>query len=243
MTSDKKLVAEYSRPGEEMQGKCTLVSIVPFPIIEEKPGLIPGHFEVEASTDERPRVTIVGECLHYVWIDEVRGSLRVINPSYVIAKSIVNDYVSSHIEVGPDAYPGFFWLPGVLSVEEVERQHEDKLREMKTVQVEWFVRLVRLADDDWQKTRQHFAISDLQRYAAKYLDPENKAGRPWIFVNNSIESQQGPETTLCPACGSDIIKGVVICRFCQYIFDPDRYAEMTFAKRQTGIDISRVLSK
>lgn len=236
----KNLVPEFSQLVGDVAQKSTLVSLVPFPIVEEKPGLIPGHFEIEASTDGKPRVTHIGECTHYVWIDEVRGSLRVRNPSYLVAKSLVNDYISSQLEVGPDAHPALFWLPDVWVPAQVEEKHGDMLIEMGRRQVEWFIRLVRLADDDWQRTRQHYAISDLQRYAARALDPDNKMARPWVFVNQE-QTAPVPETQLCPVCGSDIPRGVIVCRYCHAVLDAKRYKETVLTTENPAAIAGKVL--
>jgi len=209
--------------------KSTLVSIVPFPIEEFKPGLIPGTFRVDASVDGRPQCTIIGDSIHYVWIDETRGSLKVNNPSYVIARSVVNDYNSSQLAGGVDRHPGFFWLMGEYDTERVEKEHKDKLNEYKIIQRNWFVELVKLADDDWEKTRQHQCISDIQRYAAREIDPGNTRLRPWV-ITRPEDVPEKIETISCPACGSDIPAKVVICRYCRYIIDKKRYPEMTFAE-------------
>src|SRR5271169_869394 len=160
----------------------TLVSLMPFPIMEEKPGLIPGQFALEACTG-RPSIKVIGQSIFYVFIDADRGSFRVVTPSYAVAKSVVNDYLSAQLAATPDAHPAFFWVPGALTVEEVESKYADLIQEKKRVQTNWFVELVRLGDDDWEKTHHHYSISDTQRYAARALDPENKRGRPWIIPN------------------------------------------------------------
>jgi uncharacterized protein YqjF (DUF2071 family) len=48
---------------------CTVVSIVPFKINEQKPGLIPGIFTIEASDGKNPQVLVVQDARHNVYID------------------------------------------------------------------------------------------------------------------------------------------------------------------------------
>ena len=207
---------------------CTLVSIVPFPIVEEKPGMIPNHFEVKASLDGEPQCTIVGDALHFVYINGDRGSFRVTSPSHVIAKSIVDDYLSAQLAAGPDAHPGFFWVPGELGPTEIKRYKTEELQEQQVYQRNWFMELIKMADDNWERSRSHHTISDTQRFAVKTLNPENKKNRPWVFQLSMLD--ETPVTTmLCPACGSDIPANVVICKYCQNILDPVRYAQMNFA--------------
>jgi hypothetical protein len=221
----------------------TVISIVPFPIDEFKPGLIPGVFHIERCADENKPICItIGESFHYVYIDAERGNLRVLNPSYEVAASIVADYNSAQLEAKPTSHPGLFWMPGVWTAEAINKDAEakERLEEAKRVQREWFVSIVRLADDDWEKTRQHQSISDTQRYAAKILDPTNKQNRQWIFVDPS-KGIEKIEMVLCPACGSDVAKTAVICRFCNYVLDEVKYSQMKFAGK--GIDLKAVMQR
>lgn len=212
--------------------ESTLISIVPFPIREFKPGLVPGIFEIPASVDGKPQFKVIGQSMHHVYIDAERGNLPVIDPSYDVADAIVADYNSAQLESEPGAHPGLFWVLGNWNADKVKKDPRvaEKLDEIREIQNNWFQKLVVLGDDDWQRHRQHTAISDIQRVAAKTLDPENKRGREWIFVNNTQQTQMDEmKSMICPACGSDIINTAIICRYCKLIIDQKRYAEMKFA--------------
>lgn len=210
--------------------KSTLVSLVPFSISEFKPGLIPGQFDIPASVNGEPQCLVIGESIYYVWIDPERGNLRITDPSYKVAKSICDDYNSAQIEASLEAYPALFWVLGVYTAEEIKKKFPEKIEEARAKQWNWFVQLVKLADDDWEKTRQHYSISDMQRYAAKAIDPSNSRQRPWLLVNpNDIPGAEKIPTTLCPACASDIATTAIICRYCQFVLDEEKYSKMKFA--------------
>lgn len=234
----------YDIPGSQISPpKSTLISIVPFPINEFKPGLIPGQFDLPACEDGRPVCKIIGESIHYVYIDRDRGSMRVMNPSYTIARSIVNDYNSAQLASGLGCHPGFFWAVGEWNTDSVEEKLKDKLDIIREIQYTWFTELVKLADDDWEKTRQHYCISDVQRHAARSIDPENKQGRPWIMKTpTQLLADQTVDTIICPACGSDIPADVIICKYCSCILDADRYSKLAFA-RPDSVSIAQAALK
>src|SRR2546422_642883 len=76
--------------------KSTLVSIVPFPIIEFKPGIYPGKFEIGASKNGVPEILVIGDSIYHVEIDENR-KITVDCPSEKLAASIVEDYIISNL--------------------------------------------------------------------------------------------------------------------------------------------------
>jgi hypothetical protein len=223
------------------------VSIVPFPIDERKPGLIPGSFHVDACLNENePVCQVIGDSFFYVYIDADRGNLRVPAPSHIVARSLCDDYNIAQLEVGPECHPGLFWLPGIWTTEKLLKGAQDELAYAREAQTTWFINLVKRADDDWEKTRQHYAISDVQRYALRRIDPENKQNRPWVLVKPQevLKSLEEVPTQLCAACGSDIPMGVVICKYCHCILDPERYQKMAFVATpppSSGFDLSKVM--
>lgn len=204
---------------------ATLVSLVPFEIHEEKPGLIPSSYRIPAS-DGRPKVLVIGEAVHDVYIDAQRGTLRVKNAPYEVARAIVFDYLIAQIAVSEDAHPALFFVNGKYTTDEVEKQFPVELMKFRNKQMAWFKELVKMADDDWEKTRQHAAISDTQRYAARALNLD----RPYLIKD--VEKGMKPiETFLCPACGSDLIQGVAVCRYCACVIDKEKHAKLAFAER------------
>lgn len=202
---------------------ATLVSIVPFKIVEDKPGLIPGHFEIPASKDGRPQCKIVSEAFHDVYIDAARGTMRVKNPPYEVARSVVYDYLISQLEISDEAHPGFFYLEGEWTTEEVEKKCAAELIKYRGKQKEWFKGLVMRADDDWEKTRSHFAISDIQRYAAKELGLE----RPWL-IKTDEDPLKPSKMIKCPSCTSPLSSEAVVCPHCNCVIDREKYKSLQF---------------
>lgn len=234
--------------GFASESKATVISIVPFAIDEFKPGLIPGQFHIDACEGEGPVCQVIGDSIFYVYIDADRGQLRVPAPSGQVAESLCFDYLSAQLEAKEDCHPGLFWKAGVWTPERVKKDLGDELHYFHQVQNTWFMELVKRADDDWEKTRAHYAISDTQRYALRKIDPENKSNRPWIITPQKEEVLvQAEATTICPACGSDVSLSAVICRYCTCILDEDKYARMSFAKRPgntvAGVDVAALMKQ
>jgi hypothetical protein len=232
----------FSMPGSPVKPmKSTVISIVPWYIREFKPGLIPGDFFIPPSEGEEPVCLTVRDSIHYVYLDHTRGSMRVIDPSYVVARSIVNDYNSAQMEATVGCHPGLFWVQGEYTPEQVKKNLAKELDLIKKIQLNWFEALVKVGDDDWEKTRQHFSISDFQRFAVKRIDPDNRRNRAWIMSSQPLVPQA--EMTICPACGSDVVVGVVLCRYCRCVLDPVKYASMQFAQVNPGDIASAAMQK
>lgn len=202
--------------------QATLVSLVPFPINEWKPGIYPGFFEIPASKNDIPQLLTIGDSVYHVEIDENR-SITVKCQAEEIARSVVDDYVISNLQYSAedDAAPGFFWKSGKHDLGSILKNFQDDVKLAKERQRRWFVRLVKLADDDWERSRQHKAISDIQRYAAKALTLE----RPWI-----IKPQEGENGLVkCIACQSLILSEAVVCPNCKMIRDEEKWKTFKFA--------------
>jgi methionyl-tRNA synthetase len=153
-------------------------------------------------------------------------------PLEQVAKDVVNCY--NHALVGFEhevAVPGFFWVEGayeddpldkgeggMTAVEKLKKDHYKTLLEAEKKMVEWFRRLVRMADDDWAVLPQHQQISDIQRTAAKYVNVE----RPWLATDVS-------ESKRCPACRTIVQTASAVCFACKFILDEEAYKNMKFA--------------
>ena len=202
----------------------SIVSIVPFEIDEEKPGIYPGHFYISPSKNNIPEILEVEESIGFIEVDESR-SVKVTNSSRKVAESIVLDYLNSQIAIPngrtDEVGPGIFWKFGRYTLDRVYKECKTELEIAKLRQINWFTELVKMADDDWEKTRQHRSITDMQRYAAKYL----KLERVWIVnIENKIL-----ETIKCPGCESLLSKTIVICPTCKCVLNQEAYKKLTFA--------------
>ncbi len=202
---------------------CTIASIVPFPISEFKPGLTPGHFNLEPCEDDNNPVTIhVRKSVHYVYIDDTRGSLQVRDSPDEVCNAIVEDYITSQLAVRPDARPGLFWLFGEVEARTIAIKHAEKLKEVKSYQRSWLVELCKLADNDWNKYHNHHVVSDVQRKAAHIIQwkPEE---HEWMSPHTAQTGNR------CPACGTLNSPGIIVCPTCRNVLDKEAYKNLQFA--------------
>lgn len=202
---------------------CTVVSLVPFDINEEKPGLQPATFFLPASDMKTPSVLKIGTARHYVYLDQDRGHLPVRTLSVEVATSVVRDYITSQMAVGPDSQPALFWVPGDLNATQVTLGHQDLIQSSLKKQSKWFTLVCQQADDDWAKYHRHTVVSDVQRRMAQIIgwNPEN---HEWMAPNLTAIGQR------CPACGTMVMMGAIVCASCQCILDNEKYKTLHFAK-------------
>jgi hypothetical protein len=198
-------------------GKATVVSLFPFEVNEEKPGVYPGRFLIAKSVKDEPQVLQISDG-HTFYYDIDAKAIKVPILAESLAESIVYDFCSSFISYAPDAGPGLFWLEGVWTPNDVKTKAAEKLSSIRDRQIEWFRRICRLADDDWARYGVHKAISDLQRFAADYLGLD----RPW-----SRKIEQLAMAT-CPACRQIIPSDALVCHLCRTIVKPQEYTKAGF---------------
>ena len=202
--------------------KTTIISLVPFDIEEQKP-VYPGHFFIPGAKEDDIEILVVENVHCFKYIDMDRGTDKVAIDSEELAKAIVEDYVNSQLAVRPgdNIAPGLFYIPGEHTKIEVKTKYKDIISSYKKKQVNWFEILVRMADDDWEKTRQHKIISGIQRYAARYLN----LNRPWLIE---------PQMTKCIACRNTVETEAIICPTCKAILKPEEYKNLQFASAVKG---------
>jgi hypothetical protein len=201
---------------------CTVISLVPVPLNEFKPGLMPGHFHLAASDTKIPQILHVGTCKHNVYLDEDRGQLPVRTPSTEVARSIVIDYVNSQLCIGEGRRPALFWVTGKFSQGEILTQFKDNLDAERAIQKNWLIELCKMADSDWAKSHQHNVISELQRLAAQLIGWRVE-DHEWISPRSALES------VVCPSCGNHIAKDVVVCGHCSCILKPEIHKTLQYA--------------
>lgn len=198
----------------------TVVSILPYPIKEQKPSIIPSYFQVPRSRDGIPSVLQVGEAIY--WVESPFSGnpppppIKVTIPSREVARSIVNDLIEAQLAIESDALPGIFWVEGHFTADEVMFRFASDLKKAEDNQFRWFSTLVRIADDDWAKYHQHKFISDLQRYAARSM----MLNREWITpIQSEVQLQ-------CPLCKDFVRSDAIIHAPCGYILRPDEYKQL-----------------
>jgi len=200
---------------------CTVVSILPYPLIEEKPGLVPSTFKIPYTSPGDFTLFNVERCTHAVYLDSDRPRLIVTDPSDLVAKSIAYDHKVAMICFEASvAEPGITWVWGeYLNTKagkaEFLESHQELLTELIALQTEWYVRLLRMADDDWATYRKHKFITGLQRTAAQVL---GQVDREWMLEQRIEES-----LSKCKFCFSAVHPVACICPSCHGILDQDRY--------------------
>src|SRR5215471_9233096 len=94
----------------------TVVSLLPVPFDESKPGLFPAQYIIPPVENpfEDFEVLHVYRARFPVYLDENRPALIVPAPSDTVADSLVRDYKGSIAENTPGiAEPGLFWARGL----------------------------------------------------------------------------------------------------------------------------------
>jgi hypothetical protein len=199
----------------------TVISMLPYPLNERKPGLVPGVFEIPYCPPNEIVLFNVERCQHSVYLDHNRPRLIVPDPSDLVARSIVEDHKCAMIcyEHGI-AEPGLGWVWGeYLNTPDGKRSlvndHAPLLKTMTGLQVEWYKRLLQMADDDWARYHQHKFVTQLQRTAAEVLGQTN---RDWM-IEHKIEEA----LSKCKLCFAQVHPEACICPTCHGILDMERY--------------------
>ncbi len=163
----------------------------------------------------------VERCQHTVYLDENRPRLVVPDPSDMVARSIVEDHKCAMVCYEHQiAEPGLGWVWGeFLDTPEGKRNfaatNSALLKEMTARQIEWYKRLLQMADDDWAQYRRHKFITNLQRTAAEVL---GQTDREWM-----IESRIEESMSKCKLCFSTVHPEACICPTCHGILNVERY--------------------
>ena len=210
-----------SLPQPKYTDVSTVVSILPYPLLETKPGLIPERWKLGAAEPGDFRLMPVQRCIHHVYIDDTRPRLTVPDPSDVVAQSIVIDHKTAmYGYVHGEAEPGIGWVQGEYVDDKNGKaaflsQHSDLLDALQEMQKAWFKNLVRLADDDWARYKQHKFITDLERTAATMLGLTN---REWL-----IDVKVEEALSVCKFCFARVHPAACICMSCKGVLDVERY--------------------
>jgi len=201
--------------------KSTIFSIFPKDIIEKKPTLEPGEFKIAAGLPEKPSSLVISSSSWWREIDIDQPLLEIPVSSVQIAESIVRDYANGVLmcDMG-ETMPGIFYIPGVVTVDELKIKHKATFDQAVKRQDNWFRVLVKLADSYWARTNGNpLAISDDSRLAAKMLKIED---RPWL-MNFAMENVQ---IKACPACGTLRNSAYPVCQNCKTVIDTDKFNKL-----------------
>lgn len=198
----------------------TVCSIAPFQLRERKPGLYPGEFYIPACKDMYKDVEylVIDESRFYVYLDLERGSFPVRASAEQIGVSIINDYVNAQLAVADDCYPGLFLVPHRINNKK-EALESELIPTARAVQLRWFEALVKMADDDWEKYRQHRAISHIQREAARAMNLE----RDWLIATPPDKLGQ----MICLVCRTPLQPETIMCPNCGFVVNPEEFAKIS----------------
>lgn len=201
--SNKRTVRQQVNPLD----KATIVSVYPRPIDEVKHTIQPGQFHIEAGSEAKPALLVVGPSSWWRDIGEEMPLIEIPNSAIQVADSIVRDWCNGMIECDMDtAMPGLFFIPGELTLETIKKEYSKALQAAINKQKNWFNLLVRVADADWARTNGNpRSVSDLQRMAAEEL---GLTDRDWMKSTVNIAkvkcvacgNLRNPEFPICPSC-------------------------------------------
>ncbi len=209
LISSRRLIRATKNPMD----KCTIVSIFPKEINEEKPTIEPGKFKIPAGSYESPAILVVGSSSWWKDVDVDQPMLEMQRSSIEIAESVIKDYCNGMLGSNmSDTMPGLFFVLGEQTVLNIKMKYQNKLEEVKTKQDNWYRVLVRLADSLWTRTNGNpLAIWEEMRLAARSLNFNDK---PWL------KDFQVAELVRCFACGNMRNPAYPICPTCKVV-DPN----------------------
>ncbi len=196
---------------------CTIINLMPLEINESKPHILPSTFKIPPAPKDGISVFHVGEGIHYIPSPFDNRSFKQTTNPMEMARSVCDDWRSSHIALGEGAEPGLFWVEGRLTAKEAEKSCKAQIEVARKKQNQWFQNLVAMADADWNKNHNMLSISSLQKMAADCLGQV----RPW-------QQEVGIKVLKdCPFCKASIDPDSVKCFNCKEIVDMVKYKAMT----------------
>lgn len=222
MTDVSKLFTK-SPAGPPKKHACTIVNMLPYTFMEEKPHMLPSAFTIPAADKDGYGIFHIEEGVHYIpnpLVDEGKpgSSIKQITLAEEMARSVVEDYSTAHVALAENAGPGLFWVSGRLTLKNVMDNYPEEVEYYATRQKNWFRNLCALADADWNKNHNMLAVSDLQRLAAKALG-----------INKEWVDFQVQESVNCPMCQAAVNPAAIVCSSCKYIVRPELYKKEQFA--------------
>lgn len=207
--------------------KSTIVSLFPKEIIEFKPTIFPGKFIIPAAErDSFSLLTVEGASWYMPSAVERMPPMEIQVNSVELAKSIVNDYLSSIYLGDSTRGPGLFYVLGKHDKKSIlgysdpvtKQTFGDMLEVSKAKQKRWFLALIDASDRDWSKYGgSPLAILEDAKIAAELLGMGDK---PWMA--NIQASNLSP----CPACGEMINLNYPVCKHCHNIVNAGKAKEL-----------------
>jgi RNA polymerase subunit RPABC4/transcription elongation factor Spt4 len=211
---------------QNYEPQATIASIVPFRIDARKIGIHPGDFFIPESDGKNFVILVVKTSKYHVYMgcESAQKFLNIDATPYEVARAIVQDFARSVIGITGDGGPGIFWVPDALSVDQIHAKHPEEIDDARKRQILWFKELVRMADDDWVKSNhKHSAVSNLQRFAVKFLN----------YKREYLEAVEAHPELLniipCPICTTMINKAAIKCSNCGSVVKAKEWADFNAA--------------
>lgn len=195
--------------------KSTIFSIYPVDIHEKKYTLQPGVFDLPGGSYENPSRLVIGPSSWWRELSTDEPLLEIPVSSIMVAESVVRDYANGLIECNMnDIMPGIFFIPGVITVETLRKDHKKILDFADQKQKNWYLKLIEMGDVLWARTQGNpLSISNDMRIAARALGKD----KDWMQNFNNVE------VIRCKACQTMVNSSVIICPNCKVILDEVRF--------------------
>ena len=215
----KRVIRSFINPLD----KATIVSIFPREIHETRATIQPSEFHIAKGTFEKPSILVIGSCSWWREMEEGQPDLEITCSSVEVANSIVNDYSNGLLRVTlPEVMPGLFFVPGELTVDEIKKNHKDRLEIARVKQTNWFRELIEEADKLWARSQGNpLVIWDVMKIAAESLQLKDK---PWMKDHIAFQMIN------CPYCGNLRNSNYPICSHCNRVVDADALKKIELAK-------------
>lgn len=199
----------------------TVFSIVPFEINQTKPGIYPGSFNIPACLDESNpiRLLIDKPANHLMMVGGKLEPVVIPVPSYQLAESVVNDFISEQIYASTECKPGITWMQGDILVSDFIKNQSQLHYEMIEMQKKWFLKIIEETDIDWNKFHNPRVAGTVAKFAARKLGLDKEWAKDQV---------KGLEWVKCPACRQLVDPESVVCSNCKCIVDPIKYKELQF---------------
>jgi hypothetical protein len=193
--------------------KSTIISIYPKPIEFKNPTLLPGKWNIEAGTVEKPAMLVVGPSSWWKDVGPDEPLIEIVQGSVQIAESLVKDYMNGMFAVNMvDAMIGLFFIPGEISRDKLMNEYHGLLGLALKHQSNYYRSLIKYADALWARSNGNpLALNDEMRMAARSLGVQD---RDWMKEHVNVGMVP------CFACGEFKHPDYAICKACHSI-DPN----------------------
>lgn len=198
--------------------RSTIVSMYPLEVMEIKHTIEPGRFYIPPASPAHPKLLIVTGSSWWRDIAPDEPMLEVPQPSHMVAHAIVNDHNRAMFGFEADkAHPALFWLPGVVTLEELDKKFKAEKDKNIERQRAWFNNLIKEADKLWARTNGNpAAVPTIAKVAANEMGQK----RAWM------ESFSPEEVIKCPACGVLVNPAFPICANCKTVINKKKAEEL-----------------